>query len=138
MDIDLKTKNFLEYFNKQPELGLVIIENKENILDLKDTLDKSGFKEVLNELEILNNLNEGFSLYTTLSSSISKEMYDLIAQYNSRLGMIQIMDKTTMNLRSIEFDPNNTHLVLVVSGNDLEEIQKQFNILDKVGLTERM
>ncbi|RMG39698.1 MAG: hypothetical protein D6719_12745 [Candidatus Dadabacteria bacterium] len=133
--IQNRLEAYLYYFQKQDETGLLIVEDQ-RLFDWIDTVLKLNcFKPSLLWHEVLDHLEANIPTYTLINEPLSKELYDIIAQHWSRRGMIQIMDRDSMELRTVHFDPHLSKLLLVVNRDDLEEIENRFSIKNKVGLT---
>ena len=133
-----KLSEYLNHFTKQKEAGLVIVDNLESLNQIKNQISQHGFVVVNSWQDITEKFQNGYSVCLDLPLNLTKEFYDLIAQYSARDGVIQIMDKTSMKLSSIQFDPSNCHLLLLSSKQNLEEIEKKHSLKDKVGLVERI
>lgn len=133
-----KLAEYLTYFLKQKEAGLIIIENENQLEEAKNQIGETDFAVTSLWQEVIDNFKNQKSVCLVLAENFSKEQYDLIAQYFARSGFIQIMDKKTMKLISIQFDSFKCHLLLLTSQNVLSEIEKNYSLKDKVGLIERI
>lgn len=133
-----KIVNYLNVFKNQREAGLIVVEKTEHFEEIKNQINRQGFQVTNLWQETIEQLRNGNSICLELSSSISKELYDLIAQYSARNGAIQIMDNTTMKLKSIQFNPAECHLLLLALKQNLQEIEKTHSLKEKVGLVERI
>lgn len=133
-----RLSTYFECFIKQKEAGLIIVENIDNLVPIKDLIAQQGFAFTSSWQEIIAQLKIGTSVCLELPNALSKELYDLIAQYSAREGSIQIMHKDSMMLESIQFNPFKCHLLLLSSIQNIQEIEKTYSLKDKVGLVERI
>ena len=133
-----KIKVFLSYIEPQKEAGLVIASDSASLIETEKLLKKSGFQEAKTPIEVVDYLSNQKSVYTVLHSPLSKDFYDMVTQYTDRGGMIQLMDKSTMDFRSVQFDPKVSHLILMTLKENLIEIEKVFPLRDKVGMVEQI
>ncbi len=129
---------YLECLIKQKEAGLILVEDINNLVLIKESIAQRGFTLASSWQEILANFRIGNSVCLELPNVLSKELYDLIAQYSARESAIQIMDKDSMAVESIQFDPYKCHLLLLSSIQNIQEIEKTHSLKDKVGLVERI
>jgi hypothetical protein len=134
--VQSKVFSFNDYLAEQREAGLFITNGKASTLKAMCYLEELGFARSQCWRDIVSNLEKEKSTYIVLQAPLSKELYDLIAQYYKRAGMIQIMDRETLVLSTTHFDPNKSNLLLIAEGNTLNKIESNFMIRDKVGLVE--
>lgn len=133
-----KLSTYLNCFTKQKEAGLIIINNPGFIDEAKNQISHHGFTIANSWQEILEDFRDHHSVCIELTENLHKELYDLIAQYFVRTGAIQIMDKSSMKLESVQFDPAICHLLLITTKLNLHNIELKHSIKDKVGLIERL
>lgn len=130
---------FLGYVQKQKEAALVIFSEYRNLLDAGRELVDTGYVRASSPVDVLKLLAKGTSVVATISHPLPKQWYDVLAQYSERGGMVQLMDKETMEYKVAQFDPMHTHLVVLVGSDDLAKIEADgFVIRDKVGLIEQV
>jgi hypothetical protein len=130
---------FLGYVQGQKEAALVIFSEYTNLIDASRELADVGYVRASPPIDVLDLLAKGSSVVATISHPIPKQWYDILAQYSERGGMVQLMDKETMEYKVAQFDPLHTHLVVLVSSGDLAKIEAEgFVIRDKVGLIEQV
>ena len=138
-DMETTFTGFLSYVQGQKEAALVIANSTGAVSDAVQELTDAGYQRVDSALQVLKLLSEGVSVAALLTHPLSKEWYDIIVQYTDRGGMIQLMDKSTMEFISAQFDVRKTHFVIVVTAEDLQKIEADgFLIRDKVGLVEQI
>lgn len=133
-----KLSTYLSFLVKQKEAGLVIVYDPNIIEQVKNQIAQHNFVLTNSWQEILENFRNKKSICLTLGENISKELYDLIAQYSAREGSIQIMNKESMKLESVQSNPIICHLLILTSKQAIDEIEKNHSIKDKVGLIERL
>jgi len=133
-----KIKEYLSFFIKQGEPGLLIFEKEKDLTLAEKTIKKNGLNQVKNSLDLIKMLADGKSAYLILSDSIDKENYDVIIQYFNRKGAIQLLDKESMVLKNIEFNPLVSHLLLLATEKDLNVLEKTHSIRNIVGLIQRI
>jgi len=138
MVIEEKIKTFLSYIEPQKEAGLIIAADSGSLIETEKLLKKASFQEAKDPIEVINHLSEKSSVYVVLHAPLSKDFYDMIVQYTDRGGMIQLMDKSTMDFRSVQFDPKVSHLILVTLKENLISLEKTFPLRQKVGMTEQV
>lgn len=133
-----KLPQYLNYFQKQKEAGLIIVEDGNLLEEIKNNISQNGFNVTSSWREAVESIKNSSSTCLVIDINISKNDYDLIAQYFARTGAIQIMDKNTMELISVQFDPFQSHFLLLTDKDSLSNIEKTYSIKDKVGLIERI
>lgn len=131
-----KLLDYLYYFRNLIDLGLIIVKNDEDIVEIEKKVREYAISKVSNWKEILAVLKQNKPAYYILPDTLPKEEYDVLAQYADRGGMIQIMDRDTMDLITVHFDPTKGRLLLISSENHLNAVEKEYQILDKAGLME--
>ena len=134
----MQIEEFLKYFASLPHSGLLVLEDADLAGSLKSSLDRRGFVESRCWQEALLSLAHGLSTFIFLPSSLDPELYDLIAQYQARSGAIHIFDRNHMRFREAVFDPSRTHLLLIVSSTDLDQIERFHPLKQNVGLIEKV
>lgn len=128
--------DFLKYAAGQGETTLVVLEDESKLPEVESAMEAGGHRKTENWKEVFSALKDSVSAYTVLGRELPKEMYDTIVQYSARKGMVQIMDKETMELETAQFNPEVSQFSILVSRKNLNEIEKNFVIRDKVGYTE--
>ena len=138
-DMEGTLTDFLAYVQGQKEAALIIASPTGAVSDAVQELTGAGYQRADSGLQALKLLNKGVSVAALLTHPISKEWYDFIVQYTDRGGMIQLMDKSTMEFQTAQFDARKAHLVVVVTSEDLQKIEAGgFMLRDKVGLVEQI
>jgi hypothetical protein len=134
MDDQLKMKDFLKFAGSQKEPALLVIEDPSNLDDITGLLDRQEFRKVSGAKELMQGLEEGNRMYIVLAPELSKELYDAIVQFPT--GGIEVQDSETFEQHVRQFDPNEIALVIVSTRENLDSVEKNFGIRDKVGVTE--
>ena len=133
-----KLMQFLRFVDRQKEAAMLILDTPEKQQKAEQVLGDHGYSRAADWKEIFSHLTQEKSAYIVLSDRLPKELYDTIVQYTDRQGMIQIMDKKTMEYKTIQFDPRTVHLLVVVLMQDIEQIEKTYPLRTHVGLMEIM
>ncbi len=130
---------FIGYVQKQKEAALIVCDEYTDLIDAGRVLVDAGFTRTSSPVDALDLMQAGKSVVATISHPLLKQWYDFIAQYTERGGMVQLMDKETMEYKAAQFDPLHTHFVVLVSVGDLEKIETSgFSVREKVGLIEQV
>jgi len=133
-----KIKEYLSFFLKQGEPGLLIFEKEKDLVSVEKIITKNGLNQVKNGFDLMSMLANKKSAYFVLGNSINKENYDAIGQYFNRKSAIQLLDKQSMILKNVEFNPLISHLLLLTMEEDLNILEKTHSIRNMVGLIQRI
>ncbi|HPL77346.1 MAG TPA: hypothetical protein PK980_08380 [Paludibacteraceae bacterium] len=133
-----KIKEYLSFFLKQSESGLLIFEKEKDLALAEKIITKNGLNQVKDGLDLMEMLADEKSVYLILGDAIDKENYDAISQYFSRKSAIQLMDKQSMTLKNVEFNPLVSRLLLLITEKDLNVLEKTHSIRNIVGLIQRI
>lgn len=134
----VKVEEFMGFFKAQSEIGLLVFNTKEELEKTEQFLTDNGFVLSFNCFQIMNYLKNKQSVILSLSEKITPEIYSLITQYSDRAGEIQMMNPATMVLEQVEFDPKESHLLLLATETIWGKIDEEFDLKNKVGLMERI
>jgi hypothetical protein len=134
MDDQLKMKNFLKFIRSQKEPGLLIVEDSSKIDEITGLLDRQEFKKVSDWKEALESLGKEGRIYVVLDKKLPKELYDLVAQFST--GGVEIFDTETLQSNVVQFNPNEIEFIIVSTQDNLDSVEKDFSLKDKVGLIE--
>ena len=129
-------RSYLTALKRQPEAGLIIIEDDSLRTSLLSCLEKFGLKESQTWSEIMENLAKGENTFVQLEAPLDEELYEIIAQYYRRGGTIQMYRDDLRSVKRVDFEPFETHLLLVSDREALHQIEKEYSIRDKVGIIE--
>lgn len=132
-----RVSGYLGFLELEEEMGLIVLDHEELKETVVETLKRIEVREAHTWKEILDNFRAHRPTFFVVEEALSKEVYDIVAQYYKRPGTIQIMDRETMELQTVSFDKEEMSFLLVATATTLAEIEEQFSIRDKVGLTER-
>lgn len=129
--------DFLDHAFNQKELPLIVFSEEHEKSELEEIIKDKGFIDANNRERLLDGIEKGGLYYLNISIDSPedfKETYDIIVQYP--MNQIQALNKENMEKRIINVDYYSTSVVLFISGDILQEFQKQgFNLLSKVGIT---
>ena len=128
---------FTSVVQAQREAALIIATADGQALTALKHFTGKGYSHTDNAIEAMT-IIEASSIVMQLTSPLPKNTYDFIRQYTDRGGMIQLMDTKTMNYMTTNFDPHTSHLVLIVTEDNLMAIEQVFSIRNNVGPVERI
>ena len=123
---------FLAAIEQQTEAALFIA--KESGGSVGDAAAARGFVMTSRWKEALSALNEGRKVCLN-AGTISKEVYDLVRQYNDRQGMVQILDSETLELCSVHLAVESCRLLVLTTEPAMNE--SKFPLLSQAGLIGR-
>jgi len=109
---------FLSAFLCQTEAGLFIAESHEALSHLITVLKTNNFRFASDWKDIFERLNKGERVSVVLSEAPSKQILDIVRQYNDRQGMIQILNRETLDYSSAHIDVNVAKLLIIVSASE--------------------
>lgn len=133
-----KITTYLYYLTGQKSPGLIIYNSDDKLTELEGQVRGHAILKADNWQGVLSHLEKNHSAYIILKDNFPKELYDTLVQFDQRGGCVQIMDKDTFKLKTVQFDPDKTHLLLLASSKNLAEIEKTYNIRGNVGPVELM
>ncbi|MCX6809110.1 MAG: hypothetical protein NTW50_05615 [Candidatus Berkelbacteria bacterium] len=131
-----KVEKFIKVFEKQQEIGALVYKNEKKRQAL-ESLQAAGFLITADWRSVVLALNENKKVVFGLPKEFEKEVYDLLAQIIARPGIVEIIDKTEMKKFRADFLVEEARLLLLISEENLENAEKNYQILAKVGLVER-
>ena len=136
--------DFLVHFESQSELGLVICKETSDLEIVKNGLLKDRYQlyppeNEYSDLKIAQALCRNEKVLIVLDNDLTKTnndlpYYNLIVQFSGSPGIIQHVNKETFKAKLYEFDTNVAKLLILVSENNLKQLEKKYPIRDKVGL----
>ena len=127
---------FLSYFMKSREAGLLIAENRLQLAKAHAALNAQNIFFANSWQGALRQLALDEPVASLISYPFSREFYEIVQQYQRRAGMIQIMDRDTLDLITVHCNPHNARLLLVVEATELEDIEEQMSLRNEVGMTQ--
>lgn len=133
-----KITTYLYYLTGQRSPGLIIYNDNSKLTELEEQVRGHAILKADNWQDVLSRLEKNHSTYIILEENLPKELYDTLVQFNQRGGCVQMMDKNTLKLKTVQFDPSKTHLLLLASSKNLSEIEKTYNVRGNVGPVELM
>jgi hypothetical protein len=132
--LNTKLLEFLGLLSSQREVALVIAQANSELEDFTQTLNQAQYSRIsdLNGLLDYKEDTKGYIVLDSVSPDLLKQVYDFTTQYPT--GQISLNDGQG---KTIMVSPNYlaASLILVVSKEQLERIQSQFNFLSVVGLS---
>ena len=134
---NVKIKDFFEGIGGDGDIGLYVAAADADRAAVVAQAENHGYRVAHDWKGVFNLLKENGKACIACGAELPKPLYDLICQYEDRGGAVQIMDKETMQFQTVQYDSHKTRLALVITEADLAQVQKSFDILSRVGLTER-
>lgn len=132
-----KLDKFLADSTSQKELSLVLAENDEELIRLRDLLEKNGYNFSSDIISQLNNLNNDDKICFVINNETNAKLfYDFALQYPT--GQVNLFDNKAM--KNINISPNyeNKSLILLLTDDQLENLKKiNFDFLSVSGITYR-
>jgi hypothetical protein len=122
---------FIDAIGEQKEAALCIADNARSISFATHTLRSSGYTLRWHWREALRTLECGCSV-ALVATLISKEIYELFSQYNSRAGMVQIFDKDDFSFLTRHLQIAESRFVVVTTNSAI--IDASGPILSHAGL----
>ncbi len=132
--LNTKLLEFLGLLSSQREVALVIAQDGSELEDFIQTLNQAQYSPIstLDTLLGYQADTKGYVALDSASPDFLKQVYDFTAQYPT--GQISLNDGQG---KTIMVSPNYlaASMILVVSKEQLERIQHQFNFLSATGLS---
>lgn len=122
---------FIDAIGEQKEAALCIAHSARSITFATHTLRSRGYTLCWNWREALRTLDRGCHV-VLVATSISKELYELFSQYNSRSGMVQIFDKDDFTFLTKHLPIAESRFVVVTTDSAI--IDASGPILSHAGL----
>ena len=132
-----KIKDFFDSIGADGDIGLFVTKTEAGRKEVTAGAQVAGYLVAKNWREVLDNLKQNGKVYIACGPDLPKPLYDLLCQYEDRGGAVQIMDKETMKFLTVQYDAGKARLAIVITEEDLVQVQKAFDVLSRVGLTER-
>jgi len=134
MSLNIGYSEFINQISSNGGTGLLVFADDLALLQAASEFADFGFFEVKNWKEAWDKLETGFSIFKQVSAPLQKEWYDIIVQYSERDGLLQIMDLDQGVLRGLHLDCYANQLVLLVTKAELQLIEKDFQLRERVNL----
>jgi hypothetical protein len=128
--------NFLFYFTKSKEVGLLLVSENTNTSNILRILNQSGYSLAYSWRGVLHNLALNGSVVFYINQPLNKEEYDLIIQYQNHSGSINLIEKQTMQSTIVHFNPGLARLLIVAEEQSLSLIESKYDLMSVVGLIE--
>ena len=125
-----KIVEFLALIEFQTETGLLIKESEGVDPLLDDELSQRGVVVAHDWPEVVEGFAKNQPVCLKLDSSLSRELYDIVMQYNRRKGVVQVLDQITNELRMVTFDPEMVYFLIVASPEDLKAIGATVDLME--------
>jgi len=133
---------YLQCFLATPFPGMLIVNKELDLILVERYLEKHNFICTKNWQSALKALTTSNQVCLRLASPLPKEAFELIAQFISGRGSIQIYNKhylqQKMKLTCVKFKPSQSHLLLISTLADLKCIEQEYPIGEKVFFIEKI
>lgn len=128
--------NFFSYFLKSKESGLLISENRLQLAKVHALLAHTGIHIAKSWRGTLRQLALDIPVAALITAPIEQEFFDIVQQYQQRSGLIQILDRSTLDITTVHCNPFYARLLLVVEKEDLAQIEATYPIRRYTGMIE--
>ena len=133
-----KMSQFLEYVLEGTESAAIMASNRSYEEALR-IIKHQGYTVTDIYETALKCLADGKSVAIKIDKDFSKELYDLTRQYSHRKGVVQVLPKDGRPLSLLQLDTRATKLLLLVTAeNEAAHLQRYPELLDLVGIIERI
>ncbi len=132
MSVDSSNRAFFEYKAEAAKLRIISDLTKATIIS-----KSHGYQIASNPKELLEGLKNKQATSFIIDKNFTKSIYDITVQYAGSLGLIQYMEKESMELEDIYFDKEEAQLLFIATEQEIKEIENKFPFLDKIALVER-
>lgn len=131
-------RDYLGFVEELPYAALLVAADEDLCDHALQYSIENGYRYASTWKGAIWHLRRGHSTALELRDPLPRETYLLLAQYHARAGAIQIFEAATFTYHFATCEPQNTHLLLVTTEQDLSLIEQRYPIVDKVGLIERV
>lgn len=137
MDTRSKLADYLQFFERQQEAGLLVLDDASEEPAVLETLELYEYRRCSDWKEALELIGKGEAILLELDPAMPRELYQLLRQYRDQGVMLQVQDGESLELRTAHYDPRRSRLLCMSKSSDLGEIERRYPIKDQVGLIER-
>ncbi len=117
----------------------MIVSTHQRGLDLaRNALARKGYVYCQGWKDAIKSISGKERLCMEIDKDDGKEVYDFIIQHNSARGFIQIVDQIDLSYSSVEFDPNKSNLIVLITEEQLADFERCFPIMSQVNMVERI
>ncbi len=132
-----KTSDFLRYFEQASECGALIVARERYDQALSAASDGGYCVTELYETAIAV-LEGGKSVALRVDGELSKELYDLVRQYNHRRGLVQVVSREDLTPRLVQLNPAESRLLMVIPAeHEAKNVTRYPELFDLLGMVER-
>lgn len=122
---------FIRAVNEQTEAALCIANDGDSVHPIVEEFRKRGYSVSRDWKHAVNELSD-CRMVALVAETVSKELYELFSQYNSRTGMVQIFDRVSFSLLSIHLPVAFSRFVVVITNTALTDAKD--SLLPHAGL----
>lgn len=137
MDTQTKIADYLQFFERQREAGLLVLDDENEETNVLETLELYEYRRCRDWRDALDLIARGEAIVIELDSEMPRELYQLLRQYRDQGVMLQVQDGESLELRTAHYDPRRSRVLCVSKSSQLGEIERRYPIKDQVGLIER-
>ncbi|MCB0352625.1 MAG: hypothetical protein KDD64_03845 [Bdellovibrionales bacterium] len=134
----LRLQEFLFHFLNQRDPGLLIVRDH-----LCDDVEQciatsASFVKIANRRELWSVLKSNLSALIRITPFLDSALVSDLKQCAVRSGALQIVAENSGAVVTLEYDPSESLILLLVSANQLEAVCQRFSIQEYVGLVEHL
>jgi len=130
---------FVEYLGGSTEVGLIVCGTEAQRLEVIGYLSTQRFATVRSIGSLWHTLDVHRRITiepSILEQNDRKQLYDLVCQYQT--GSIELVDQLTLQTRQTTRDLSEHRLIMILTTDQLNTWQSEYNWLSKLGMTIRL
>ncbi len=136
MTLDLRLDEYLNRFESQNKVGLLILDEEQELTHVAARLSENDLHEARSWWAALTRLASEEQTFVILNTEFNLEIFDIVEQVHMKQREIVIIDKSTREVQRVVIKPGSSKLLLVTTKNHLEHIERIFPLSRKVGICE--
>lgn len=125
--------DFLKHTLSQKEVSLVIARDETELERFREILEKHEFRQAVDTTELFKYIMSPSKVYFTPRHNMSKNVYDFVVQYST--GQVEIFNADRMKSEVKMPIYKDVSVVLLLTAETLKNTQKEFPVLETVGIT---
>ena len=127
------TNRYLEALPNSHQAALIVADSPRELSALADSLRQCGLIEAQDWLTAAEELQSGRSVFLALAGGTPEELDDLLIQYERRGGMLQIVDRASLQLFEYHYDPRFVSLVIISTKDEWLAQPRQTSLARRLG-----
>lgn len=134
----IRLQEYLFHFLNQQDPGLLVV--RDHLVDDVVRLISSSpsFVSVRTRSELSSVLKSRLCAVLALSPGTSPALVGDVKQCAVRSGALQTVEEVSGSIVTIEYDPTESHILLIVTASQLSAVCHRFLIQEYVGLVEHL